>query len=536
MNTNEIKLEIEKADEQKPLALDIKPEVLFKINLQAGAQGLQGGPGPQGVSIVSIRKTATEGLIDTYTIELSNGQRQTFQISNGTGLSIVGSYNSFAELEEAHPTGKCGELYLVEGVLYTWNSESNKWEGAGDIQGEPGTTYTPKIGTITTVGSTEPASANVEIEGTDAKFNFSIPQGPIGKTGATPQLKMGTVTTLAPGENASASIGGTAEEPVINLEIPQGEKGEGTSLASTLDSGLGLSSSNPLILSKLKPGIYFFKSAETAAALTLYLKASEENTEWASITLSAGFIEIFKDINELEDNEIVGWCITNEFGACYISKSSSSNTGLSATKHTPRTIYPNKNTNNSETIGANWNFTTLPKSSIVPTEDTQFTNKKYVDEAVDNAEVDLTDYYTKEEVNKLKQNKVLSGVDAPTDELGEDGDVYYQLYTDDYSTDEEKIGKWIDGKTIYRKTIKITNIKTQTETSLPIDIDDVERILKIDGCVYNGTYGIPINFSNTTSASYSNWAYYRYASKDIYYKFYWGTEAYIVLEYTKTTD
>lgn len=529
-----------------------------------GPRGPTGPTGPQGVSITGVTKTSSTGLIDTYTIEFSDGNIQTFQISNGTGLNIVGSYNSLEDLEKAHPTGISGELFIIEGTLYAWDSVNNMWKSTGNIQGEPGKTYTPKIGTITTVDPDEQATVSIEIVEDDAIFNFTIPQGPKGESGKTPQLKMGTVTTLEPGQSATATISGTEEEPIINLGIPQGEKGDGTSYASTLESEKGLSSTNPLILSELKPGIHFFTpSATSATALTLYVKATSEDTSWASISLSVGVIEILKDISSAADNDIIGWFMTSEFGACYILRNSSSAAGLSYKKHIPKTVYPNKSLNISETIEALWNFSTLPTSSVVPTADNQFANKKYIDNKVDeittsvNADINSIDnsltrlsYYVDEdtgldtenshitgainELNSGKQNKVLSGVDAPGEDLGEDGDVYYQIYADDYSTDEEKIGKWIDGKTIYRKTIKITNITTQTETSLPVDVADVERILRIDGCVYNGTYGIPVNFCNTASTSYSNWAYYRYAQKDIYYKFYWGTEAYFILEYTKT--
>lgn len=39
--------------------------------------------GETGSSIESIEKTATEGLIDTYTIRLTNGSEQKFYVQNG---------------------------------------------------------------------------------------------------------------------------------------------------------------------------------------------------------------------------------------------------------------------------------------------------------------------------------------------------------------------------------------------------------------------------------------------------------------------
>ena len=58
----------------------------------SGAQGIQGpkgdkgdtgNTGPQGVGISSITKTGTVGLVDTYTILLTNGQNSTFTVTNG---------------------------------------------------------------------------------------------------------------------------------------------------------------------------------------------------------------------------------------------------------------------------------------------------------------------------------------------------------------------------------------------------------------------------------------------------------------------
>ena len=39
---------------------------------------------------------------------------------------------------------------------------------------------------------------------------------------------------------------------------------------------------------------------------------------------------------------------------------------------------------NSQTISGEKTFTTLPKSSVVPTDDTHFVNKKYVDDNIGN--------------------------------------------------------------------------------------------------------------------------------------------------------
>lgn len=60
---------------------------------------------------------------------------------DGTSVTILGSYNTMAELEAAHPTGSRGDAYMVGGDLVIWNGTS--WENVGRIQGPQGTPGTP---------------------------------------------------------------------------------------------------------------------------------------------------------------------------------------------------------------------------------------------------------------------------------------------------------------------------------------------------------------------------------------------------------
>lgn len=55
---------------------------------------------------------------------------------DGTSVTILGSYNTLAELEAAHPTGSIGDSYMVSGDLYVWNGSA--WENVGQIQGPKG--------------------------------------------------------------------------------------------------------------------------------------------------------------------------------------------------------------------------------------------------------------------------------------------------------------------------------------------------------------------------------------------------------------
>lgn len=80
----------------------------FQItNGSNGKDGIDGKDGKDGltdgVSITSIEKTKTEGLVDTYTIYFNNGTSTTFQITNGKdgspeNLTFEDAYNTYKEL------------------------------------------------------------------------------------------------------------------------------------------------------------------------------------------------------------------------------------------------------------------------------------------------------------------------------------------------------------------------------------------------------------------------------------------------------
>lgn len=55
---------------------------------------------------------------------------------DGTSVTILGHYDTEAELIAEHPTGSPGDAYLVGGDLYVWNG--NAWEDVGSIQGPQG--------------------------------------------------------------------------------------------------------------------------------------------------------------------------------------------------------------------------------------------------------------------------------------------------------------------------------------------------------------------------------------------------------------
>lgn len=95
-----------------------------------------------------------------------------------------------------------------------------------------------------------------------------------------------------------------------------------------------------------------------------------------------------------------------------------------------------------------------------------------------------------------------------------------------YSTEEKVIGKWIDGKTLYRKTITHT-ITTNNQETIPHNINNLQDFINISGNFKNNyNYYMPISaieiFGEVTNIYVKSINYTGICN--------------IILEYTKTTD
>lgn len=109
----------------------------------------------------------------------------------------------------------------------------------------------------------------------------------------------------------------------------------------------------------------------------------------------------------------------------------------------------------------------------------------------------------------------------------------------DYSTDELDTGiKWIDGKTIYRKTINCGALPNTASKDVAHGITNIDRIVSIEGYAYNPTLHstMPIPYStNSTAANVGVNAdttsinIFDGSDRSAF------TEAYITLVYTKTS-
>lgn len=61
-----------------------------------------------------------------------------------------------------------------------------------------------------------------------------------------------------------------------------------------------------------------------------------------------------------------------------------------------------------------------------------------------------------------------------------------------YSTDEKSIGKWIDGKTLYRKIVDTGQLPDASVKNVAHGISSIDNIIKISGTATNGSATLPL--------------------------------------------
>ena len=162
-------------------------------------------------------------------------------VGGGTRVaSIKGSYDTYAALVAAHPTGVEGDAYLVGSPshVYVWDPEKSEWHDGGAFsaiegpkgpkgdkgdKGEKGDTGDtgptgatgPKgdKGNTGATGATGPAGA----DGKDGK------DGKDGLDGSAATIQIGTVSQgVSPGVTNS----GTSKDAVLNFVLQKGDKGD----------------------------------------------------------------------------------------------------------------------------------------------------------------------------------------------------------------------------------------------------------------------------------------------------------------------
>ena len=151
---------------------------------EQGIQGVQGEKGDKGDK-GDIGETGPQG-------------EQGPAGKDGTGVTILGSYDNEEALKQAHPTGNPGDAYLVDGNLYVWSATDSQWKNVGTIEGPQGP---------------------------------QCPQGPKGDTGdAGPQGEKGDKGDIG-------ETGPRGEKGETGEQGPKGDKGDTGTMGITFGEG-----------------------------------------------------------------------------------------------------------------------------------------------------------------------------------------------------------------------------------------------------------------------------------------------------------
>ena len=150
-------------------------------------------------------------------------------VPKGNSVNILGDYDSYAELIKEHPTGNCGDCYLIKGTLYVWNNDTNIWDKIGSIEGPVGKSEKISIGTV---NSGDEASIIDNFDGEVHTLDFVIPKGDIG-----PQGVEGKIGPTGPkgdkGEIGPTGTMGPTSYSVVAFASYSDSKGAGTSSITT---------------------------------------------------------------------------------------------------------------------------------------------------------------------------------------------------------------------------------------------------------------------------------------------------------------
>lgn len=110
--------------------------------------------------------------------------------------------------------------------------------------------------------------------------------------------------------------------------------------------------------------------------------------------------------------------------------------------------------------------------------------------------------------------------------------------SENYSYTEQAVGTWVDGSTIYKKTIDFGTLPKSTTKEVEAGLTNVGIVIKIEGICYLPSYFATLDSNNTSN--YMEWifAYYKGTDKIRCITDYDRSDyrAYVTIYYTKTTD
>lgn len=336
-------------------------------------------------------------------------------------------------------------------------------------------------------------------------------KGDKGDKGETNNIKIGTVET---GEKASATLEGESPNQILNLVLPKGDKGE---------------QGEPGI--KPVKGIDYFTEEEIQEIKSNILDQVNQFSVLVVEELPTDNIDehtiYFVPKTKTEQNDVYdefiyinnGWehIGTTEVDLSSYYKKDEIDTKLEAVE------------GNEVFVG---NEKEAPSSAKIIVEEDDFVEGSTLGKA--EVYVGAEEPTTGEKVwfNKNKNSIYVRNSNGVYEEFAKKSEEVY-------STEEQRIGTWIDGKPLYRKVLSLTTPSTTNSTKIA-NFDKTFIIKNYYGNAFISASNqlLPINFYFTDV--YKIATYVVNNSGEIYMKI--GSEAYrnqqatLTIEYTKTTD
>ena len=118
----------------------------FKFTLVKGEKGDKGNTGDTGNGIASVSINSNYQLTFTFT-DGTYYTTPSLKGETGSGLEVLDTFATLQALQQAHPTGSAGDMYLIgtspNFVLYLWSTSQNKWVEGGALSSPSPSETTP---------------------------------------------------------------------------------------------------------------------------------------------------------------------------------------------------------------------------------------------------------------------------------------------------------------------------------------------------------------------------------------------------------
>lgn len=465
-----------------------------------GVQGIQGVKGDDGYPFLIYKEYAD---IADFNADDFPQIGLMFMIKNESTENFpVYRYTGDAD----NPYSYVTELSTSESIKGEKGDKGDKGEqGVQGEAGKDGTTYTPVIGTVTTVASNNLASASVVVD-RDAKtatFNFDIPKGQDGKDGKDGSGSGGTAEI-----DVDDEMSDTSENPVQNKVIKKYIDGKAVNVSKDVDN----------VIETKEDGLYVSK-------MDVY-PPDYVDEEYGITDTPVGHIIAHMGTNApkhylacdgttyaIEDYPYLAQHIKDEFGTYdYFGGNGSTTFAVPDLRgeFLRGTGTATRDTGSGANVGIHQNPTQHPWFYTPGTTDYRiFTYTTSGGKQVQPNDVDKQKNATtqrKATANGTGAYESYSGYSNYTSRPTNTSVLYCIKYEPTYfmqntyngnvySTDEQIVGKWIDGKPIYQKTFDIT---TRDDYNITVcDLGDGCDLLSFDGYVDGATYRVPLNYRDS---------------------------------------